>query len=311
MITKQLGGWITDPPPFSERAYEEATRGLIDFFASALAAKNDPAVLKLCTVLEEPANGTIPIIGRNKRTSPTQAALLNGFIGHVFDFDDVHEDVRGHPSTVILPALLSALSYGDVAGKKFLEAYIVGIETMAYLGKMIGKSHYEKGWHNTSTLGGISAAAACCYLLSLSEEETAVAIGFAATQASGLRIQFGTEAKPLHAGLAAQAGYQAVAFTKAGLTGSEAVLDGGNGFLSVYGDGPGDNDFMFGNPWRIVSPGLWFKQYPFCSAAHQGADAIQLIVNEHAFTLDDVEQISVVYPPAGDAALVHKSPNNG
>lgn len=316
MVTKQLVRWIKYPPPFTDETYEEATRGLIDFFASALAAKNDGSVAKVLAILEEPFKGTIPIIGQNRLTSPTQAALVNGFIGHVLDFDDVHEDIRGHPSTVILPALLAALNFKNVTGKKFMEAYIVGIETMAYLGKIIGRDHYEKGWHNTSTLGGISAAAACCYLLDFSEEEIAVAIGFAATQASGLRVQFGTEAKPLHAGLAAQAGYQAVAFTQVGVTGSKDVLDRENGFLSVYGDGDEtiknrSERIAFGEPWKIVSPGLWFKQYPFCSAAHQGADAIQSIVDEHSFGLDDVEQISIVYPPAGDAALVHQRPKTG
>ena len=185
---------------------------------------------------------------------------------------------------------------------------------MAYLGKVIGKNHYEKGWHNTSTLGGIAAAAACSYLLNFCEEEMTVAIGFAATQASGLRTQFGTEAKPLHAGLAAQAGYQAVVFTKAGITGSKKVLDGQNGFLAIYGDGPVTNGTelpTFGKPWKIVTPGLWFKQYPFCSAAHQGADAIRMMVDEHSFDLEDVEQITVVYPPAGDAALVHQRPRTG
>ena len=314
MRTSQLSEWIIHPPSFTDQAYKEAKRGFIDFFASCFAAKNEEAVVKMLQIIEEPAVASVPIIGQDKLTSPLQAALINGFIGHVLDYDDVHEDVRGHPSTVIIPALLSALRFGRVTGKRLMEAYIVGVETMAYLGKVIGENHYEKGWHNTSTLGGIAAAAACSYLLNFSKEEMTVAIGFAATQASGLRAQFGTEAKPLHAGLAAQAGYQAVVFTKAGITGSKSVLDGQNGFLAIYGDGPVANRTelpTFGKPWKIVTPGLWFKQYPFCSAAHQGADAIRMMVDEHSFDLQDVEQITVVYPPAGDAALVHQRPRTG
>ena len=314
MLTSQLAEWIKHPPSFTDQAYEEAKRGLIDFFASCFAAKDDEAVVKMLRIVEETTAESVPIIGQGKLTTPLQAALINGFIGHVLDYDDVHEDVRGHPSTVIIPALLAALRFGRVTGKRLMEAYIVGVETMAYLGKVIGKTHYEKGWHNTSTLGGIAAAAAGSYLLDFTKEETTVAIGFAATQASGLRVQFGTEAKPLHAGLAAQAGYQAVAFTKAGMTGSKEALDGQNGFLAIYGDGSVANKTeppTFGKPWKIVTPGLWFKLYPFCSAAHQGADAIRMMVDEHSFGLEDVERITVVYPPAGDAALVHQRPRTG
>jgi len=314
MPTSELASRIVHPPAFSEMAYKQAKRGLIDFFASALAASQDGAVKNILRLLDEPAAGSVPVIGQGMSASPAQAALLNGFIGHVLDYDDVHEDVRGHPSTVIVPALLSALNFGQVSGKRFLEAYIVGVETMAVLGKTIGKNHYERGFHNTSTLGGIASAAACSYLLGFTEEETAVAIGFAATQASGLRVQFGTEAKPLHAGLAAQAGYQAVAFTKAGLSGSKNVLDGNTGFLSVYGNGVEGVEAhlqAFGKPWKIVTPGLWFKQYPFCSAAHQGADAIRSMLAESPFNLDDVERIDVIYPPGGDAALVHQRPITG
>ncbi len=314
MLTSQLAEWSIYPPAFTDQAYEEARRGLIDFFASGFAAKDDEAVVKMLRIVEETTVESVSIIGQGKSASPLQAALINGFIGHVLDYDDVHEDVRGHPSTVIIPALLSALRFGGVTGKRLMEAYIIGVETMAYLGKVIGKNHYEKGWHNTSTLGGIAAAVACSYLLDFTKDETTIAIGFAATQASGLRVQFGTEAKPMHAGLAAQAGYQAVAFTKAGITGSKEVLDGENGFLSIYGDGTVENRTelqTFGLPWKIVTPGLWFKQYPFCSAAHQGADAIQMMVDERSFALDDVERITVIYPPAGDAALVHKRPKTG
>nr|WGD70104.1 MmgE/PrpD family protein [Bacillus subtilis] len=52
------------------------------------------------------------------------------------------------------------------------------------------------------------SAAACAvgYAEELTQEELEKAIGFAATQSAGMRVQFGTEMKPSHAGLAAQAG---------------------------------------------------------------------------------------------------------
>ena len=121
----------------------------------------------------------------------SQAALVNGYMGHALGFDDVHSDVRGHPSTVILPTLLSLSANGQVTGKRFLQTYIVGVEIMARLGQAIGNSHYLRGWHNTSTLGIIAAAAAGGFLKEFSAIQLAQTLGSAATQAGGLRNQFG------------------------------------------------------------------------------------------------------------------------
>lgn len=83
--------------------------------------------------------------------------MLNGFIAHALDFDDVHSEVRGHPSAVIVPALMASAARGH--DERLLGAYIVGVEVMARLGESIGSRHYEKGWHNTGTLGAIAAPA--------------------------------------------------------------------------------------------------------------------------------------------------------
>lgn len=160
--------------------------------------------------------------------------MLNGFIAHALDFDDVHSDVRGHPSAVIVPALIASAARGH--DERLLGAYVVGVEVMARLGESIGSRHYEKGWHNTGTLGAIAAACAVGYAEELTQEELEKAIGFAATQSAGMRVQFGTEMKPLHAGLAAQAGLLAVKLAQSEFGGSRTALDGETGFFSLYGD---------------------------------------------------------------------------
>ena len=90
-------GGLCIPLRFQDQAYKEAERGFIDFFASCFSANNEEAVVKMLQIIEEPAVASVPIIGQNKLTSPLQAALINGFIGHVLDYDDVHEDVQRTP----------------------------------------------------------------------------------------------------------------------------------------------------------------------------------------------------------------------
>lgn len=140
------------------------------------------------------------------------------------------------------------------------------------------------------------------------------AIGFAATQSAGMRVQFGTEMKPLHAGLAAQAGLFAVKMAQSEFGGSHTALDGDTGFFGLYGDlEKAQNTLLnhWGAPWRIVKPGLWFKIYPFCSAAHHAADAIRKLVSEEAISAANTERIEVIFPPGGDAALTERSPKTG
>ena len=135
-------------------------------------------------------------------------------MGHALDYDDVHSDVRGHPSSVILPALFALASGREISGKSFLDAYIIGVEFMARLGQAVGTASYLKGWHNTSLLGGVAATFAGARLLGFTPAETQNAVGIAVSQAGGLRVQFGTEMKPLHAGLAAQQAVQSIEWTQ-------------------------------------------------------------------------------------------------
>lgn len=300
----------------SEEAMTMATYGLIDYIAVCFTGCKDNGVEKLISIFkEEGGKEIVPIIGNKLRVSRSQGALVNGFIGHVLDFDDVHSEVRGHPSTVILPTLISLSTNKGIAGQRFLEAYIVGVEVMARLGKAIGTEHFVRGWHNTSTLGVIAATVAGSYLKGFSVEQTAKAIGFAATQSSGLRIEFGTEAKPLHPGLAAQGAIRAIDFVEANIGGTLSAFDGELGFFKVYGEG---SDFAktflldeWGVSWKISSPGLWFKIYPFCSAAHHGAEAVNMLITKNSIKVNEIKEITVKFPPNGDAALIKLNPKTG
>ncbi|MFM1652125.1 MmgE/PrpD family protein [Brevibacillus sp. B_LB10_24] len=313
-LTGELARLAVSARPGRE-AMAAARSGVVDYLASSFAARGDAGIAKLWEVFAaEGGNADVPVIGQQRRASFLQAALLNGYLGHALDFDDVHADVRGHPSTVILPALLSVAAAGRLSGERFLAAYAVGVETMARLGLSIGPDHYAKGWHNTATLGTIAAAVAAGYAMGFPEEEMEKAIGFAATQTSGLRAQFGTEAKPLHAGLAAQAGLLAVKLAQSGFGGSRRALDGKLGFFGLYGDLALAEQVLvkdWGKPWKIADPGLWFKVYPFCSAAHHAADAALELANSGAFSAAEIEHVEIAFPPGGDAALVERRPQTG
>ena len=87
-------------------------------------------------------------------------------------------------------------------------------EVEAVLGAVMNPSHYEHGWHCTSTIGTIGAAATAARILGLDAEGTTRALSIAASEASGLKENFGTMVKPLQGGLAARNGVLAALLAK-------------------------------------------------------------------------------------------------
>lgn len=308
-LTRALAALIVDTLPSAD-AREKARAGLLDFLAVTLPVTrgdiDDSGLKSLRQVY---------------RANDAQSrALRLGYAGHALDFDDFHADFRGHPSTVILPALLAlAAERADIDGDRFLDAYVIGVEAAGRLGLAAGPRHYTLGFHSTATLGTIAAAAACARFVGAGARDTAVILGIAATQASGLRAQFGSEAKPLHAGLAAQAAVSATLLALSGFHGqADKVLDA---FLTACCAGAQQAEKLtagWGAPWRIVHPGLEFKPWPTCGGTHGAADAARAIRQAWlqrgkniAGLQQELERVEVSFPPGGDIASSVRQPTNG
>jgi 2-methylcitrate dehydratase PrpD len=121
-----------------------------------------------------------------------------------------------------------------VSRRALILAFVLGIEVEAKVGTVMGGRHYALGWHPTSTLGTLGAAAACATLLGLDVTRTQMALGIAASMACGVRANFGTMTKPLHVGLAARNGLQAALLALQGFTAAEGALDAPDGFLNAF-----------------------------------------------------------------------------
>ncbi|MCX8650405.1 MmgE/PrpD family protein [Gilliamella sp. B2776] len=313
-LGQQLSFLIANTPIINDpRTIECAINGVVDYFASSLQARHEVDIHRLLNWIDdEGGKAKAWLLGQKKLATARQAALFNGFQAHCLDYDDVHSDIRGHPSAVILSALFASIQLDEIQspidGKRFLTAYVIGIEVMARLGKSVNPKHYEKGWHATLTLGGIAATAAICYLYN--EPFLRQALTLSATQASGIRLVMGTPIKFLHAGLAAQHAIQSVQWLRSGITAEKDFLDEKLGFLAVYGQGNDNFDLsQWGIVWRIEHPGLWFKTYCFCSAAAYIADAGQLLYQHLQFNVHHISHITLFFSPVNsDAALIYNNP---
>jgi 2-methylcitrate dehydratase PrpD len=304
---------VTSDPSKDHPAMDAARTAIIDFLACMIAGANDRTTGVLAVVIGADLPGKAIIVGRTTQTDPLVAAVLNGYAGHVLDYDDVHASVRGHPTTVIVPALLALAAERTFSAEAFIASYVVGLEAMARLGLSLGSKHYENGFHATATLGPVGVAAAICHLTSTSVEETAIALGLAVTQAAGLRLQFGFDAKPYHAGMAARSGLLAARLVAAGFGGAPDFLDNPVSFYSAYAFGAGQPELTSKNwaqPWQIVSPGLTLKAYPCCTASHPVA-SLGIDLNGEGLKAEQIDKITFTYPPGADAALVVTKPSNG
>lgn len=296
-------------------AMDAAKLGIADYIASSLLASFEEPVMRLERFTgtgdgDSGKSGNRIKTGLSSGGRAEDRALFNGFQAHFLDVDDVHGNVRGHPSAVILSALFAAAD-PEAEGIAFLESYIAGTELMARLGQAVNPDLYERGWHNTSVLGGIAAAAAVSRLRGHDEEMTAKAMGIAASRASGLRVQFGTDAKALHAGFAAASAVAAMSLAEHGFSAAPDAIFGKNGFLQVYGGDPAPLMAPFEKPWKIQTPGLWMKRHTFCSAAMAASDAAEHLRSRYAYRPEDIRQVTLRYLPGRDSALIYQRPRTG
>ncbi len=292
-VARFVVSWPTDKIP--DDIMHFGNRCLVNYFSVALLASRDSSLdILLEHFREEGGNPRATVIGRGGKTTLGNAALANGYLGHLEDYDDTHIplDYRDniHPSSPIFPAPIAAAESLGASGRDVLAAGVLGIEIALRLGLVIGGAPRDgtAAWHITSTCGVIGAAAAAGRILQLTPEQMTYALGIAATQASGLGEVFGSMCKPFHAGRAAQSGLLAAQLAKRGFTSSNRTLEGQRGFIPAMADGYDLGLLVdrLGQDWEIPRVGL--KPYACGAGNHALIDAMISVRQKDGVTLDNV-----------------------
>lgn len=253
------------------------------------------------------------IVGWPDRLAPSAAALVNGASAHALDYDDVGIAMLGHPSAVLVPAILALAEAEGASGRDVVCAYVAGFEVAAILGRIVNPAHYAAGWHTTCTLGTVAAAAAASRLFGLDAVRTEAAIGISASHAGGLRSNFGSDVKPLHAGMAARAGVISAQLARAGLGASPGVLEAKNGFLQTVGGIDRIPTETRGFPgldgrFELVTSGVSFKLHACCGTAHSAIDSALRLARSGEFDLAEVVEVTCdVNRMAPDILIYHEA----
>ena len=315
-ITKRIAEYVTatDIEDFPPDAIEAAKGAIMDCLACTLAGSRESLSDILCRYVAAEGSALIAsVVGRGFRTSAANAALLNGAMAHALDYDDITQITKTHPTAVLLPASLAVAEEFGASGKDMLLGYMSGFEVACAVGESLSEAYYDDlGWHPTGPLGAVGAAAAASRIMALDPEQTAMAVSLAASQASGLRQNFGTMTKPFHAGDAARAGVVSAKLVREGFTASEDALEGRFGFIRAFSGGQGfDSERVaqnLGNKCYLVESGIEIKKYPCCGSAHLALDAIFDLLSQAAIDPEAVDRIDVMVDFDPPRSLIHPRP---
>ncbi len=253
------------------------------------------------------------VVGTGRRTGAAWAALANGTAAHALDFDDTNFAMLGHPTAPVLAAALAASELSLADGRALVHAFLLGFEVETTVAEVMNPAHYARGWHATCTLGTLGAAAAAARLLGLDGAQTQVALAVAASQASGLKENFGTMTKPFHAGHAARSGVLSALLAREGWTASAQALEGPQGYFSVLGAGSLALERLetLGDPWKILTTGVAVKPYPSCACTHSIIDSALELHHTRGIRGGDVAEVTVSVSAPVPRILIHSNPRTG
>ena len=272
----------------------EGHRTLLNYVGVAVGGSRHETVervLKAVAPFSGPAKANV--LGRSERLDILNAALVNGISSHIFDYDDTHLKTIIHPAGPVVSAILALAQHRPVTGAEFLNAMILGVETECRIGNAVYPSHYDMGWHITGSCGVFGSAAACGRLLRLCEQQMVWALGIAASQPVGLKVQFGSMTKSFHPGRAAQNGLTAALMAQQNFTSDNAALEGKDGWVQTVSRQV---------RWEEVTGGLgsrWeaalntYKPFACGIVTHPAIDAAIQLHNQDGMKADQIAAIEL------------------
>lgn len=299
-------------PDLPDDLVERTKQCLLDWFAVTIAGSREELTdILVREAIDDGAVGPATLVGRSEKVLPSAAALINGAASHALDYDDVNFSMGGHPTVTVVPALLALGEQTKASGRLFIESFVAGYETSGRVGRLVAPSHYQKGFHATGTVGSFSATAAAGRMLGLDDRQLAIAFGIAATQAAGLKSNFGTMCKPLHAGTASEHGLRAARLAARGFTARGDSLECDQGFAASQSDHL-SVDAALGTPpqgWHLRNN--LFKYHAACYLTHAPIECAKEIRQKSNFPPERVRKILLRIDSGADKVCNIANPTTG
>lgn len=288
------------------QALEIARTGFVDCIAVIFAGWDEETTHTVRSYVGAP-KACSPLLDTS--CSASDLALVHAVAAHVHDYDDT--GLSGHPSAVLVPAILAEALKGGHDGMAMLKAYVAGYEVWAELASRESDSLHAKGWHPSAVLGCPASAAAISALRGFSTAQCRDALALAASMTGGVVANFGSMAKPYQLARASQAGIVAADLVACGMRAAADALEHPVGMLaalSPQGRVDCEKGSKLGEEWHILRQGLNIKLYPVCYAAHRCLDAAWELKRDNALAPDEIERVDVEMGHAQAAMLRNHEP---
>ncbi len=277
-----------------DHVIQVANQCILDWFGCAVAGATEP----LAEILRGHfghRRGTCTVIGSDLQLEAPTAALLNGASGHALDYDDTGSSIGCHSTAPVLPAVLAVAEEVDATGKELITAFVVGVEIEGRINHAMGRDHYPRGWHTTATYGTFGATAGVAHLLKLPKEQYAIAMGLAASHASGVKANFGTMTKPYHPGHSAESGINSARLAAAGFTANPDAVLGNQGFVQAASNAGDASERLaaIAGDWLIL--GTLFKYHAACHLTHSAIESVLKLRTN--LQVDDLSSLTITVHP--------------
>jgi 2-methylcitrate dehydratase PrpD len=283
IISRFIAGLRFEDLTSSERS--ALRRHLLDTLGAMIAgAGGAPSRIAAQTLAEIEGPGHVPVPGFARTWSRLSAAYLGGASAHGLELDDGYRAGSIHPGAPIIPAVLAAAWGEPVDGRTIMTAVAIGYEISTRLAEALHPGSRRRGFHNTSIVGVLGAAAATSALMGLDARRCEHALGIAASSAAGLFafLHGGGEIKRLHPGFAAREGLFATLLARNGMSGPAGVIESKDGFLQAFGDNTRIDQIAqgleIGRPETLNAKRCYIKPYACCRHIHPAIDAVLDIV---------------------------------
>lgn len=294
LLVKKILEYKTMPIP---RDVEKAAcRHMLDTFACIVTGMQEKTPQALLHYFDaRQCDGGVRLLGNSHiRVNTEDAALYYGACAHVCDFDNLSKNFGGHPGAITLPVVLALGSELGAEGKQLLRSFVGGTEIAAILGKATASADLHPEWNPTTLLGIFASVAAGAILLDFDYTKTLNAIGIAAGDTSGLKINYASAAKDLTVGHTASKAIFALKMAERNLTGAREPLGAKSGLFSILMKNFDEAFFesvLENHKSDFLFPGIIMKPYPACRGVHNGIDDMLQILKDTTILPDQIETI--------------------
>jgi len=303
-----------DDAALDATALATARLSFYDWLVVSCAGSAEPlAAIMRDLIASEGGVTTATVTGATQKFPARAAALANGTIAHALDYDDTHFAYVGHPSVAIFPAALAAAEQVGASAEDVCRAFLRGAEASCRIGMILGRSHYDAGFHQTATSGAFGATVAAARLYGLDRNALQAAIGLVSTRASGLKSQFGTMGKPYNAGMAAANAIEACGLARRGFTSASDGLGGLQGFVAAHHPQHDDCGAILPDDaaQQFLFADVRHKLHACCHGTHAMIEALRNLIAAHDLTHNNLASMVIKVNPRWLRVCDIKTPRTG